>query len=324
MQRYIRNQRGATPGEPSIAPEADEMSRAVAGLQKLNIDGAPGGHKIRAGPVEHSKEAQNSARIKSLQIGPGTGSSPTISVTNNAGNSIPPLQFTPRVTFSQTQQSGHRLGLPSAAGGSKASAYTNLNWRGSQQPAYQRPERSNANPNPMTHLSNSRMKYAKAFYQPGMIVRAYLHEPDFMDTKSTFTVEPSARSITPSQFGNIHTKERKMVIVACHQLNYVALPVYTHGGKGLANKDPDEFISIRDDRDTSSDFRALSKHGALETQFIQKGIRLYDPKSTVQITYPVSRSYDNPVVFEGKIGTKSLNHLIRLVHEYAPRALPTR
>ena len=341
MQRKVHNTGGSTAGAPSIALASDEMSRATAGFQRLRLDETPRGSQTRHNvsgedgftTVQNQRSQQSSAKIQSLKIGSGPLPSTAGSVARQASvintgpnrKSVQPFAtgYTPSVAngaFSSTQRNGF-LGVPSAAAGSRASAYTNSNWRESK-PAFQRPERLNGQGKPMTHLSNNRMKYSKSFYQPGMIIRSHLHESDFMAGQSTCTVEPSNPNITPSAFGNIHTKERKMVVVACYNLHYIAIPMYTHGGRGLLNKKAEEYISVRDHRDTSTDFKELSKHGMLLTQHVQSGIRLFDRMSAAHITYPVSMSYDLPVIFEGNLGPNSINHLVRLFLEYAPKVLP--
>ena len=294
MQRQVNNTGGSTARVPTTALASDEMSRAAAGFQRLKLDETTRGSQARLSAsgkdgfttVQHPKPQQSSARIQSLKIGSGTLPSTAGSVTRQASvintdrNPVQPFatRHTPIVgnsTFLNSQKNGF-LGVPSAAAGSRASAYTNSNWR-EPKPAFQRPERSNGLGKPMTHLSNNRMKYPKSFYQPGMIIRSHLHESDFMAGQSTCTVEPSNPNITPSAFGNIHTKERKMVIIACYSLHYIAVPIHTHGGRGLLNKKAEEYISVRDHRDVSTDFKELSKHGMLLTQHVQNGIRFRCP-----------------------------------------------
>ena len=112
-----------------------------------------------------------------------------------------------------------------------------------------------------------------------------------------------------------------MVIVNCYTNNYEAIPLYTHGGRGLDNKNANEYISVHDPRDKSGTFKKLSRHGMLVMEQLHNWINLYDPKTTAHIAYPVSRSYDLPVIHEGHLDKASTDHLVELVNMYAPKAL---
>ncbi|KAI4203421.1 MAG: hypothetical protein LQ350_001942 [Teloschistes chrysophthalmus] len=147
---------------------------------------------------------------------------------------------------------------------------------------------------------NRFIRYGKNEYKPGMIIRAPLHEQDSKGGQhrpngtgsSVATMASEAtkaeRYTTESRFGTIFTKHRKMIVVALHQDNYVAVPMYTHNGMGLVNKArPDEFVSIKDHRDKNdADWRQLSKWDPLVTEHLKEGIDLFDPKSTVHVAYP--------------------------------------
>lgn len=76
---------------------------------------------------------------------------------------------------------------------------------------------------------------AKALYKPGMIVRAILHEPHFDATPTVVD-----RNRTQSIFGPIHSKYRKMIIIALYEDHYVAMSVPSCP-EVLGNKDADLF-----------------------------------------------------------------------------------
>lgn len=152
----------------------------------------------------------------------------------------------------------------------------------------------------------------------GGIIRACLHEQDF-GAQPGPTNKTMNSKLTESRFGTIHTKVRKMVIISVHQENYIAIPLYSHNGKGLLhNRNPDEFVSVFDYRNPGP-FVPLSGRGALMTKYIAPTIHAYDPRSTAKLTYPVSRSYSLPVVYEGYLDTASTAHLISLYAQYAPK-----
>lgn len=195
-----------------------------------------------------------------------------------------------------------------------------------------RPERADLKqavtsyPNPSQVLSataansgndNRPRRLPRDMFFVGGIVRACLHE-DFGAPPDT-TNKTMNSNITESRFGKIHTKVRKMVIISVHQENYIAIPLYSHNGNGLLHKrNPDEFVSVFDYRNPGP-FVPLSGRGALMTKYIAPTIHAYDPRSTAKLTYPVSRSYSLPVVYEGHLDSASTAHLISLYAQYAPK-----
>ena len=194
-------------------------------------------------------------------------------------------------------------GVPSAAAQSRLSAY-----------------------NRQTHLqtkdSNGGNKYDKDFFKAGMIIRGILHEQDF--TSSAARSEVTDKSYWDSPHGSVCTKYRKMIVLAKHADHYTAIPIYTHNGIGLVKKsDPNEYISIVDCRERNPG-PALSRHPPLKTRQMNGNAKLLHIKSTAHITYPVSRKYDLPIVYEGNLHEGSLALLIELVNDATPRYLRDR
>ena len=278
------------------------MSKAIEGLQTLRIDGdTPKMDKDGFTTVQHNRPPHTSAKIGTMRLGGASHTparpAPSVPVAERSPPTVRNNGYTP-------QRMGSRVGAPSTIAAGRLSAYTS-NWREARVPAsidetsvpaFKGPEQWVSQAKSSMHHANTKMQYPRNFYKPGMIIRGNLHEDDFNSANSTFTYEPPAKGITPSEFGNIHTKTRKFIVVAVYDKHYTAVPIYTHNGRGLANKNADEYISVRDHRDTSASYEGQSKHGLLVTQYIHNGIRLFDPLSTAHITYPVSRKYDNPVV----------------------------
>lgn len=169
--------------------------------------------------------------------------------------------------------------------------------------------------------ANHGIRLRKEDYTPGLIIRAPLHEQDSRGESGTHGSCSSVASngsqatlaekyTTASRFGPIFTKYRKMIVVACHEDNYVAIPLYTHNGKGLVNKArPDEFISVKDHRDKDEDWKRLSTWEPLVTEYVREGIDPYEPKTTAHLAYPVSRSYRLPVVKEGWLEAASAKYM---------------
>ncbi|KAL9024972.1 MAG: hypothetical protein Q9196_006119 [Gyalolechia fulgens] len=224
------------------------------------------------------------------------------------------------------------LNAPSAAAVSRAASST----------PYQRPPSYNRSylPNPDNdHLrlrreANQGIKLRREDYKPGMIIRAPLHEQDSRGDARSLGASSNAsvasasseatlaeKYTTPSRFGTIFTKYRKMIVVACHQDNYVAIPLYTHNGRGLVNKvRPEEFVSVRDHRykeREKEEWRQLSKWEPLVTEYVKDGIDLFETKTTAHLAYPVSRRYGLPVVNEGWLRGSSLRVMRDLYSRFA-------
>lgn len=107
-----------------------------------------------------------------------------------------------------------------------------------------------------------------------------------------------------------------MIVVACHASHYIAVPLFTYNGTGLANKrNKAEYISVQDHRNTGP-FQELSSHGRLKTKYLGEDVYRFDVKSTAHFTYPLSRKYDLPVVVEGYIEESGTKLLARLVRQY--------
>ncbi|KAI4130766.1 MAG: hypothetical protein LQ341_006426 [Variospora aurantia] len=219
------------------------------------------------------------------------------------------------------------LNPPSAAAVSRAASYT----------PYQRPASYNRShiPDPMTDWlrirreANQGVRLRKDEYKPGMIIRAPLHEQDgrgdarALGSSSSVGSNASEATLaekytTPSRFGPIFTKYRKMIVVACHQDNYVAIPLYTHNGNGLVYKTrPDEFVSVKDHRDKDEGWQPLSRWKPLVTEYVREGIDIFERKTTAHLAYPVSRNYRLPVVKEGFLKGSSAKAMRDLYERFA-------
>lgn len=155
-------------------------------------------------------------------------------------------------------------------------------------------------------------------FKPGMIIEAPLHEEDRMygTTIYAHNGEVPDFAISASHFGYVHTKLRKFVVVDVREKHYLALPMYTHNGNGLENKvDKDEYVSINDARrENQQDWVQLSSHEPLITGTMVEGTSILGVKTTVHVTYPVSRQVSVLVRHLGELeeqGTKRLCSLFR-------------
>lgn len=178
------------------------------------------------------------------------------------------------------------------------------------------------NPILMEIERNKGLRLPREAFKPGMIVRAVLHEPTFRAMSIASDATNAEKYLTDSKYGTIITKYRKFIILALFRNHYLALPIYSHNGRGLEGKaQPDEYVSVQDHR-VMAPFTPQSIHFPLVTAQINAGINPFHPKSTVHLTYLVPRSYDIPVVHEGYLDTRSLDRLNKLFHKYVSNEVP--
>ena len=95
--------------------------------------------------------------------------------------------------------------------------------------------------------------FGKDFFRPGLIIRADLHEEGYKACRPAVTPANSIKA--PSGAGEssgtrheraVHTKERKMIIVACYTRHYICIPLYSHEKQGLKNKNVSTYLSPLD------------------------------------------------------------------------------
>lgn len=315
------------------------ISKVVDSFQNLNI-GKSSRHVHNSGStkdeegfttVQHGKPTRPPAKI-SFAKESKAGRSTTNSIYDKTGltgnsnhrstNRPHEAHLIPTIgnnTLSPPRGHGTHLEAPSAAPGGTASAFKSSNWRSRDlnDPILEEPDQGKSSAKDHTIF---RKKYPRSFYRPGIIIRAALHEEELMGANSVLTVNKvTSKSVTPSQLGNIFSTSRKMIVVATFDRHYIAIPLYTHNGQGLLNKKADEYVSVRDHRDDATDFKALSRHGKLTTEYLHQGIIPYEKRTTAHITYHLSRKYDYPVVYEGYLRDGSVQHLVRLYNMYAPQ-----
>ena len=159
----------------------------------------------------------------------------------------------------------------------------------------------------------------KDMFALGMIIRTVHHEPDFTEGFLNAMIADEYR--TESKFGPICSKYRKMIVVVLYRDHYVAIPVYSHNGRGSEKRiDADELVSVQDHRLPPAVYQTQSPHTPLVTEQINTGVDLWHIKSAAHFTYPVSRKYNLPVIVEGTIGQVSLAKLTALMNTYSGMA----
>ena len=160
-------------------------------------------------------------------------------------------------------------------------------------------------------------------YNLGIIIRAPLHEEDVDGgTGASFPIElresMMAQTISESPLGGaIHTKCRKFIVVALFDDHYMAVPVYSYNGNGLARKPANEYVSVQDHRIEMT--IPQSRHGVLYTSELEEHVAHYEPMSAAHFAFAVPRKYRLPVVYEGKLKDESTKHLLGLFSTFMAR-----
>lgn len=181
-------------------------------------------------------------------------------------------------------------------------------------------------------------RFPREEFVVGGIIKAPIHEEDFNWTARPASVEASeasgeqgrysqsgmstqwttqkkGRHITFSSWNDpIYTEVRFMIIVALFYDHYLAIPLYTHGGNGLAHKDNKwEYASIEDYREPRSLREAET---LLHTEYLKPDCKHLLPNSVAHIAYPVSRKYTLPVAPQGRLREDSKKALVKAFGQY--------
>lgn len=181
-------------------------------------------------------------------------------------------------------------------------------------------------------------RFPKEEFLVGTIIKAPIHEEDFNWTPRPPSMKASEDSEERGRYSNsgmstprvtnkkerhitfstwndpIYTEVRFMIVVALFYDHYLAVPLYTHGGNGLAHKDNKwEYASIEDYREP----RSLREAGTLlYTEYLKPDCKHLLPKSVAHIAYPVSRKYNLPVAPQGWLSEESRSSLVNLFTQY--------
>lgn len=181
-------------------------------------------------------------------------------------------------------------------------------------------------------------RFPKAEYVVGRIIKAAIHEEDFnwtarpasmeaseasgergryshSEMSTQWTTQKKGRHITFSNWNDpIYTEVRFMIIVALFYDHYLAIPLYTHGGNGLAHKDNKwEYASIQDHREPRS---LREAEIVLHTEYLKPDCKHLLPNSVAHIAYPVSRKYTLPVAPQGHLNEESKRKLVQEFGRY--------
>ena len=165
-------------------------------------------------------------------------------------------------------------------------------------------------------------------FEPGKIIRAQIHEEDYKGPPSkeplshglASTVNATDKHHTMSHYGPIYSENRYMIVVAVFDTHYLALPLYTHQGSGLAHKTgKDEWVSVQDARCPGNCIQQ-SAHLPLHANFAKPGIPDLKAESAVHIAYPISQKYNLPVAHQGSLDPDDTTRLVTLFQAHMIKA----
>ena len=167
--------------------------------------------------------------------------------------------------------------------------------------------------------------FHKHEFTPGTIIRGVIHEQDFMNTpkpapfaSSTAMTNAGKEHVTHGDFGPVYSENRFLIVVNNRPKDhYLAIPVYSHKGNGLAKKlCRDEYVSVADHRYLAN-CQQQSTHSPLVTEFLKDGVGELLPMSAAYASYPVSRKYGLPVAHQGRLNDESTKRLVAMYLKWA-------
>jgi hypothetical protein len=153
-------------------------------------------------------------------------------------------------------------------------------------------------------------------YDEGVIFSTAYHETHYDQDR----FDGDDINQTASNFGIVSSKFRKFIVVARFASHVIALPIYTHGGRGLSRKaNKDEYVSVRDDDDRNYAAPAESKHEALwaYTNNAFKHSKCYwmGDETSVRFTTPHPHQMSSKATISGRLDEDSLEKLQDLYRE---------
>ncbi|KAE9377025.1 hypothetical protein N431DRAFT_530390 [Stipitochalara longipes BDJ] len=160
--------------------------------------------------------------------------------------------------------------------------------------------------------------YSPRDFQVGAVFSAATHQRDYAET---LDLRNPNQSMT--HLGVVHSKFRKFVILARFATHVLALPIYTHDGRGLANKPhKNEFVSIRDVDQGQQATMPESKHDVIWAErypgFKNSNITswfMMSNATSIHLTAPYSHPMGLKCTISGKLKAGSIDYLLKLFGE---------
>lgn len=171
------------------------------------------------------------------------------------------------------------------------------------------------------------LPFLKSEFKVGMVIRMNIHESDFKGTSKAAIAHASQASTLVDggrgdkrrkehrhhgDFGPIYSENRIFIVVNVAEDVFMAIPLFTHEGKGLGKiLDKKSWISVADHR-----YRAQcvqqSEYQPLCTAVLNPECDRLDPVSVAWIPYALPCRYDVPVAYQGRLDTASAKRLVKL------------
>ena len=190
-----------------------------------------------------------------------------------------------------------------------------------------------ANQTPMEQAGyREYLPFLRSEFKVGTIIRMNIHESDFKGTsKEAIAMVSQASTLVDGgnggrrrkehrhhgDFGPIYSENRICIVVNVAKSVYLAVPLFTHEGKGLLTTNPDEkgdWISIQDHRQLDR-CQQQSEYHPLRTAYMSPQADILDPVSTAWIPYAFPCRFDVPVAYQGRLDKASAERLARLHRE---------
>ncbi|KAH7175690.1 hypothetical protein EDB81DRAFT_939812 [Dactylonectria macrodidyma] len=172
----------------------------------------------------------------------------------------------------------------------------------------------------MAHLRSYDRRRDPDELQPGTIISA----PHHTQARSG-NIPTNNRNMSFSDFGVVHSKYRKMIILETWGEHCICLPLYSYRGRGLEGRRDiaEEYISVRDDSETFWEWElSESKAGVLTA--------IRDPtwpmwrtfitgRTVVKLTEKLVHSYTDSCSVEGHLNEADFRRLYRIYIETVKR-----
>ncbi|KFX88149.1 hypothetical protein V490_07796 [Pseudogymnoascus sp. VKM F-3557] len=207
---------------------------------------------------------------------------------------------------------------------------TSTNWR-DRPPAGMAQMAPNAPVNPpgtQTPIHFMGQRNSKEFTE-GKIIIIWNYTTNHKEVKRDEIDRQKEDLLTPDIPGlkgvSIFVKTRRVIIISRSVSHYVALPIYSHGGRGVDSKPEvkDEYISIRDRISSGGNLAHSAQGGCLytTTKSTDDEWRYMGEQSNVWFTHPMSLGYGDKIHFVAKLESESLSHLCELYMTATKKAL---
>ncbi|CZR67843.1 uncharacterized protein PAC_17742 [Phialocephala subalpina] len=161
--------------------------------------------------------------------------------------------------------------------------------------------------------------------KPGTVIYATMHNEDFV--KPEDIMSPDRHQSLSYIGGWVYSKKRKFIVIKQYTRHFIALPIYTNGGQGLAahQDELDDWIGVRDST-AENPPASESNHANVIYTMLEAHRHRPEPwfhmlnKSHAKLTHPASFRSDVECEIEGHIADeKDVARLIKLFYKDAPK-----